>query len=380
MIMVMVLFRRRHHQCLLRLRRGVLPLPPPPVQPRPQLRPRLLPQPPLLSRVTVIRPRHPLPCRLPVLRRPAQVPRRVLQLGLRLPPLQLPRLHLKLRHRTFRMRCHVTRSTDYLIYRTTSTSSTTSTRISPNTLKVTALPSSTTHTSTTLIIQTNIYGLTSSSASASDVPLQTASDLTGGASKNNSFFKNTGAVAGTFTVVGILAVAAISAFFIIWRKRRADNEEQDIFNTEYKEYNAGGHGQRGGSGDYIVSGNDMSGLSANSASIAGAHYGGEYNYGHEMDYGLGLPPTVGMQSNRSSTVSNHAGYGAYQNEKSTRQPPMQSSGLRNEAAWNPEDAYGEPAVEEDQSIYVVSSTHGDSEDPFHDSHQNRSVGSVGTAH
>lgn len=240
------------------------------------------------------------------------------------------------------------------------------------------MPTSATHTSTTLIIQTNIYGLTSSS-SASDVPLETSSDLTGGASKNNSFFKNTGAVAGTFTVVGILAVAAISAFFIIWRKRRNDNEEQDIFNTEYKEYNAG-HGQRGGSGDYIAGGNDMSGLSANSATFAGAHYGGEYDYGHEMDYGLGLPPAVGVQSNRTSTASNHAGYGAYQSEKNTHQPPVQSSGLRNEAAWSPEDAYVEPAVEEDQSIYMVSSTHGDSDDPFHDSHQNRSVGSVGTAH
>ena len=243
-------------------------------------------------------------------------------------------------------------------------------------------PLSSIHSSSTLIIQTNIHGLTSS-ATSSDIPAET-SEAAGSASKSSSFFSNTGAVAATFSIVGIVAVAGISAFIMIWRKRRA-NEEQDIFDTEYKEYNAGGGHHRGDSSDHIVDDNNISNVPNNGASFAGAQYGGNYNYGQQdyghMDFGLPMPPSMGTQSNRTSAASNHAGFGAYrqQAQNAPIQSGTQSSGLRNEASWNPEDAYVEPAVGEDQSIYMVSSHH-DTEDPFHDPRQENSIGSVGTAH
>ena len=205
-----------------------------------------------------------------------------------------------------------------------------------------------------------------------------------GASTKSGFFGNTGAVAATFSVVGIVVVGAACAAVVFIRKRKR-SEDHDIFESEYNAYSgSGGHGGRGDSGDYIVS--DMTSLSANGASLAGAHTSeyeshdttGEYDYGHS-DFGFGTPPTT--QSNRSSTLSNHAGYGVYQApapSASTRKPTVGSSRLRNEASWSADAAYTEPAVGEDQSIYITSASQA--RDSFYGAQEHAYNMTVGTAH
>lgn len=163
-------------------------------------------------------------------------------------------------------------------------------------------------------------------------------------------------MAGTFTALGIVAVAGISAVVVFLRRRRR-NQELDIFDTEYKEYTSrndlggtsGGNGNGDGDGDYYVS--DMSSLSANAVSHAGAH---NMNIDYSaVDYGFGPPPKPGSGSNRTSVASNHAGYGAFRSATEGRKPPMQSSGLRSETTWNSDTAYTEPAVGENQSINMA---------------------------
>lgn len=151
-------------------------------------------------------------------------------------------------------------------------------------------------------------------------------------------------MAATFTIVGIVCVAGLTAAFMVWRKKRR-SEEHDIFESEYQDYNA----------DSSFKANDMSAL-GDGASISG--------YSQHIDTGYNVPPPPsGLASNRSSTVSNHAGYGAFKNsarnqaQPPTIQPPSaamrQKSSLRNEVQVPSSKLYQEPAVDENQSIYLM---------------------------
>ncbi|KAL5508395.1 hypothetical protein ACEPAH_6014 [Sanghuangporus vaninii] len=214
---------------------------------------------------------------------------------------------------------------------------------SRTTLQVTTVPAS---TATAVVAASSTRRVSSSSAATSSVPTSAEASSTESAA-SNGFLSNKGAMAGTFTVVGIIAVGLICAIVVFIRKRK-HSEDLDIFDTEYKEYSSGNDvgGTSGGNGDYFAS--DMSSLSANAVSHAGAH-AENMDYNH-ADYGYGVPPTA---ADRTSVASNHAGYGAFRSATEQRKPPMQSSGLRNEMNWNNDAAYAEPAVDENQSMNIV---------------------------
>lgn len=157
-------------------------------------------------------------------------------------------------------------------------------------------------------------------------------------------------MAATFTIVGIICAAALTAAFMVWRKKRR-SQERDIFESEYQDYNA----------DSSFKANDMSAL-ADGASISG--------YSQHIDTGYSVaPPPNALASNRSSTVSNHAGYGAFKNSARNQaaQPPTvqlpsaamrQKSSLRNEVQIPSNRLYQEPAVDENQSIYLMPNAAG----------------------
>ena len=153
-------------------------------------------------------------------------------------------------------------------------------------------------------------------------------------------------MAGTFTAVGILVVGLACATVVFIRKRKR-SEDLDIFDTEYQEYSSGNNhgGTSSGNGDYFAS--DMTSLSANAVTYAGAHP--ENNDYSHVDYGFGPP----APADRNSMASNHAGYGAFRSATEQRKPPMQGSGLRNEMSWSNDAAYAEPAVDENQSVHIV---------------------------
>ncbi|KAL5488190.1 hypothetical protein ACEPAI_6298 [Sanghuangporus weigelae] len=223
------------------------------------------------------------------------------------------------------------------------TSSSTTSSSSRTTLQVTTVPAS---TATAVVAASNTRRVSSSSSATSSVPTSAEASSTESAG-TNGFLSNKGAMAGTFTAVGIIAVGLICAVVVIIRKRKR-SEDLDIFDTEYKEYSSGNDlgGTSSGNGDYFSS--DMSSLSANAVSHAGSH-AENMDYNH-VDYGYGLPPTA---ADRTSVASNHAGYGAFRSAAEQRKPPMQSSGLRNEMSWNNDVAYAEPAVDENQSMHIV---------------------------
>ncbi|KAL5527245.1 hypothetical protein ACEPAG_6036 [Sanghuangporus baumii] len=223
------------------------------------------------------------------------------------------------------------------------TSSSTTSSSSRTTLQVTTAPAS---TATAVVAASNTRRVSSSSSATPSVPTSAEASSTESAA-SNGFLSNKGAMAGTFTAVGIIGVGLICAVVVFIRKRKR-NEDLDIFDTEYKEYSSGDDhgGTSGGNGDYFSS--DMSSLSANAVSHAGAR-AENMDYNH-VDYGYGLPPTA---ADRTSVASNHAGYGAFRSAAEQRKPPMQSSGLRNEMSWNNDIAYAEPAVDENQSMHIV---------------------------
>jgi len=136
---------------------------------------------------------------------------------------------------------------------------------------------------------------------------------------------------------------------MVWRKKRR-SEERDIFDSEYKDFNV----------DSPSKTNDVASL-GDGASISG--------YSQHIDTGYNVAPAMsGLASNRSSTVSNHAGYGAFKNRNQQQaqavQPPAatrQHSALRNEVQVSSRTLYQEPAVDENQSIYLMPhSTNHDS--------------------
>jgi len=154
---------------------------------------------------------------------------------------------------------------------------------------------------------------------------------------------------------------------MVWRKKRR-SEERDIFESEYHDYNANAS---------FKTNNDMSAL-GDGASISG--------YSQHIDTGYNVaPPANGLASNRSSTVSNHAGYGAFkknQAQPTAAQPPSamrQQSSLRNEVQLPSKTLYQEPAVDENQSIYLMP--HAASQDQRYsaDSFYSKVTNAVGTA-
>lgn len=217
-----------------------------------------------------------------------------------------------------------------------------------------------------------MYGLPTSSIT--DPGPQITDNANDAGSRDSSFLQNSGAIAATFTVVGLLIVGFICAF-IVYMRRRKRSEEHDIFESEYKEYAGSGRGLGGVDGESFRD-NDMSSLSANGSTFPGS-YEPKESHQHMPDY-FPHPTITGLPSNRDSAASNHAGYGAHQLHLNAHQSaPL--SGLRNESAWShePEGPYVEPAVGEDQSIYIVSASYDSRmSDPFHDVQES----SVGMAH
>ncbi|OCB84498.1 hypothetical protein A7U60_g8484 [Sanghuangporus baumii] len=243
------------------------------------------------------------------------------------------------------------------------TSSSTLSSSSRTTSQVTTVSAST--ATAVVAASSNTLRVSSSSSATSSVATSAEASSTESAA-SNGFLSNKGAMAGTFTAVGIIAVGLICAIVVFIRKRKR-SEDLDIFDTEYKEYSSGNDvgGTSCGNDDYFAS--DMSSLSANAVSHAGAH-AENMDYNH-ADYGYGVPPTA---ADRTSVASNHAGYGAFRSATEQRKPPMQSSGLRNEMNWNNDAAYAEPAVDENQSMHIV---------PHDDSHYYASATRVpGTAY
>lgn len=145
----------------------------------------------------------------------------------------------------------------------------------------------------------------------------------------------------------------------------------DIFDSQYNEYAGGGDAP-------VIS--DMTSLSANAVTHAGTS-DGYYNY-RNSEIGLGLPPIQPTSSIRTSVASNHAGYGAFQTEKSTpttavpdkRKSRLPGSNLRHEVASTASE-YSEQSPVEDITSKPYQS-------PYHNSiYASRSdTSSVGTAH
>lgn len=176
-----------------------------------------------------------------------------------------------------------------------------------------------------------------------------------------SFFKKTGAVAATFSIVGLAIVGIIAALTICLRRRRHGNEERDMFQDEFK-----GSGYGDNDGQFSVRAMSETNIEplAHAAPHAypdrGTHYGTAtprtaYDMPQTADYTLEYPPAIGGAANRDSTasnLSNHAGFGAFGPTQDMNQVADHSAPLHNSAAYDP--TFSEPAVAEEQSLYLVS--------------------------
>ena len=172
---------------------------------------------------------------------------------------------------------------------------------------------------------------------------------------NIGFLSNTGAVAATFTVLGLFGIGVGVALWVFFQRRRR-KEEQDIFEEEYRDYsttdNTGYRGQRG-SEEHIVpemgyAAPQLPSINANAMLASQQQPQQQYQH-HQQHVPTGSwdmgTPYFGQEANRDSTVSNHAGYGAHgltplQRSLSTKN---HSSPLAREQ-YTTEVEYSQPAV------------------------------------
>jgi hypothetical protein len=193
----------------------------------------------------------------------------------------------------------------------------------------------------------------------------------------SGFLSNTGAVAATFTLVGLLGIGAGVGIWVFYNRRRRI-EEQDIFEDETRDY-SNNHGYGGGrtSEEHIVPEPEMGYAktapqlpSANmNAMISGQHRGAVNSWAPEFSY-------TEADSTRDSTISNHAGHGAHGLQHTpTIASNNHSSPLAREQ-WTAEAEYTQPAVTHAQPSVFVPPGRPSSVDSFYGA----PADSVGTAH
>lgn len=185
---------------------------------------------------------------------------------------------------------------------------------------------------------------------------------------------NTGAVAATFTVIGLLGIGLAVGLWVFFQRRRR-NEEQDIFEDEFRDYSSDnrGHGHHGrvGSEEHIIPEMDYATPSlqlmpsANMNAMLSAQpqqhqqrqqqqQNIQHNPAASWDMGLTYPAGYNDGSNRDSAVSNHAGYGAHGVTPTQRKPSIKThlSPLAREQ-WTAEAEYSQPAVAHAQPTLFV---------------------------
>ncbi|KAF8055573.1 hypothetical protein FPV67DRAFT_1458626 [Lyophyllum atratum] len=252
---------------------------------------------------------------------------------------------------------------------TTTTSDTTSTTSSAPTTSTTTTPSTTSSPTSTAILTTtdgggNVVTTTSVIAITPTLPPPTG---TAAASTNKGFFQNTGAVAGTFAVVGLVALALL-IFLIstIVRRRRAKRFDREIAEAAaeaaaapapiflddddddrhyggggmYSDHNSGGGGGGGGGG--YTSGGQYSDVSSHGTfgqpALSTGHGSGAEAYGMR-EMGGPSPGEIFSPYGAAGGVGAGAGAGAagvgVARARSTRDPGAFASGLQEGATPYP---------------------------------------------
>ncbi|KAG6855339.1 hypothetical protein H0H87_004722 [Tephrocybe sp. NHM501043] len=202
-------------------------------------------------------------------------------------------------------------------------------------------------------VNSGVVTTTSVVAVTPTLPATTSAVTDSGSSKG--FFQNTGAVAGTFSVVGLI-VLGILVYFITFflRRRRAAKLDRDIdeasapapvfLDDDPSEYHGGG-GYMGGAGRSDASSHGTYAQPAMSTEAYGmremnhpqAHFQGAGGYEYDPYTVAGVAAHEGYNNNNNNSYANHANAGAYDN-------------------YNPTTTYGNVAPQNQNQQYPTTTT------------------------
>jgi hypothetical protein len=204
------------------------------------------------------------------------------------------------------------------------------------------------------------------------------------ANKNSRFFQNTGAVAGTFSAVGVAVVAIVGLFVYKFFKNRRTYDDDEFFEkypseAEPQINSTGGYGaSHGALSDPDAGHSAMEHASATAYPDRAIHYGqNEYTAGGNTaqaydfgDVGLSFPPNASFAGGETDSrpTTQYAGVGAGFMPSHVPQQYQEEQDPYYQSDYQQQHAYSDPAVayqKNGSATYGATAQAGVVHDPFY---------------